>query len=242
MKLYTDLAWFWEMSRLDDWEIEGQFVLKMLGRYKRTKGKTLLDVGCGHGHHHRFLKGYDITGVDASDRMLDIARKNNPGVKYRKGDMKTFDLGRRFDAVIAVDCLAYNLNLKDLERTLSNLSSHLKRGGVMIFTFDEVKETFVQNKTDISKKAKAGTRLVLVENSFDPDASDTQYDLTLVFLIRRDGKLKVEIDEHKLGLFPLEDIMRVARSVGTKVHLYESDCSGKEYRKRGPTFVCEKVR
>ncbi len=242
VRLYTDLAWFWEMSRLDEWEAEGRFVLKMLKRHKRTKGTALLDVGCGHGHHHRFLEGYEITGIDQSPRMLAIARRNNPGVEYKKGRMQTFDLGKRFDAVLALDCLAYNLTLANLERTLMNLSNHLKRGGVLIFTFDHVKETFVQNKTEVSKKSKGDTRLVTIENSFDPDTSDTQYDFTMVLLIRRGGELKVEIDEHKLGLFRLDDVVNTASGVGMRVHLYEADGSGDKYKRKGPVFVCEKVR
>jgi len=242
MKLYGKLAWFWEMSRLGEYRAEAEFVAKMLKRYKRTKGNSLLDVGCGAGHHHGFLKGYEITGVDASRQMLDIASRNHPNVKYEKGRMQSFNLSKRFDAVIAMDCIAYNLDLHNLERTIYNLHEHLKRGGVLIFSLDEVREAFIQNKTTVQRRTKDGTKVVLIENSFDPDTNDTQYDLTLVFLIRKDGELTIETDKHKLGLFSLNEMNDVVARSGLKAHLYDSDFSGRKYSGKGPVFVCEKIK
>ncbi len=242
MKLYGKLAWFWEMSRLDDYRVETEFVKKIIKRFKRTKGNSLLDVGCGAGHHHGFLKEYEITGVDASSKMLDIAKRNNPNVKYEIGRMQVFYLERRFDAVIAMDCIAYNLDLPNLRRTIHNLNEHLKRGGVLIFSLDEVRESFKQNETKVRRRSKDRTKVVLIENSFDPDKNDTRYDLTLVFLIRKDGELTVEIDKHKLGLFSLNEMKDVVAGSGLKSHLYDSDFSGREYSGKGPVFVCEKIK
>lgn len=48
---------------------------------KPVDGERLLDMGCGPGNHLRFFrgKGCDITGVDPSQHMLDLARKNLRG-------------------------------------------------------------------------------------------------------------------------------------------------------------------
>lgn len=45
-----------------------------------------MDLGCGTGALIPTLvnKGYKVTGVDASDNMLEIARKNNPDVEFIK--------------------------------------------------------------------------------------------------------------------------------------------------------------
>ena len=50
-------------------------ILRLL---KPLEGERLLVVGCGSGNHFRFFrrKGCNVTGVDPSQHMLDLARKN----------------------------------------------------------------------------------------------------------------------------------------------------------------------
>jgi ubiquinone/menaquinone biosynthesis C-methylase UbiE len=54
---------------------------KAISRYlpPSTKGKKLLEVGCGTGHWSRFFSeyGFEVTGVDISERMIDIAKSKN---------------------------------------------------------------------------------------------------------------------------------------------------------------------
>ena len=49
---------------------------KFLKNYIKKKG-SILDLGCGTGEFiHRFLKdGYDITGVDISDKMIKVTNE-----------------------------------------------------------------------------------------------------------------------------------------------------------------------
>jgi len=44
-----------------------------------AKGKKLLEIGCGTGHWSRFFSeyGFEVTGVDISERMIDIAKGRN---------------------------------------------------------------------------------------------------------------------------------------------------------------------
>jgi SAM-dependent methyltransferase len=52
-----------------------------------TGGKAL-DYGCGAGRSSRLLKrlGFEVTGVDISDAMLETARELDPGGDYRRID------------------------------------------------------------------------------------------------------------------------------------------------------------
>jgi SAM-dependent methyltransferase len=242
-RLYTDLAWTWEILVSEKEYIpEARFVQKMIGRHKRTSGSELLDVGCGAGHHDLFLKdGHKVVGVDGSERMLGLARRRNSDVEYHLADMRTFRLKRKFDVVMAMDMLMYNLTYPDLEKTMQNFTDHLKVGGVLLFYVENLKGRFEQNKTRFKKHKKGNLEIVLVENDYDPDPDDTEFECHLIFLIRKNGEFEMEVDRHRMGLFDLRRILEILKDLNFKTYLYELDFSGGKYVKDGPFFVCEKM-
>ncbi len=242
-KLYNELAWTWEiLVSEEEYVPEAKFVEKMIKKHKKTPGNELLDVGCGAGHHDLFLKGdYDVVGIDGSDRMLELARKRNPKIAYQQGDMRTFQLNGKFDVVMAMDMLMYNLSYSDLEKTFQNFSNHIKPGGVLLFYVENIKERFEQNKTRFKKHQKGNIEIVLVENDYDPDPDDTEFECHLIFLIRKDGRFNIEVDRHRMGLFELHRMIESLKSLHFTVHLYELDFSGRRYVKDGPFFVCRKT-
>jgi SAM-dependent methyltransferase len=243
VKLYNELAWTWEILVSEEEYIpEARFIQKTVKKHKKTSGNQVLDVGCGAGHHDLFLKHeYQIVGVDAGDKMLDLARKRNPQLDYHKGDMREFQLNRKFDVVMAMDMLMYNRSYADLEVTLRNFSEHLKTGGVLMFYVENIKEKFEQNKTRFKRHKKGDIDIVLVENDYDPDPSDTEFECHLIFLIRKEGKLEIEVDRHSMGLFELRKILRILKNLKFKSYLYELDFSGRKYTNAGPFFVCQKL-
>jgi SAM-dependent methyltransferase len=241
-KLYNELAWTWEvLVSEEEYPSETNFLQKMIEKHKKSPGSGILDVGCGAGHHGLFLKGdYEIVGVDGSEKMLKLARKRNPDLAYHLGDVRTFQLNRKFDVVMAMDMIQYNLTYSDLEKALRNLSSHLRVGGLLLFYLENIKERFEQNKTRFKKHKKDSIEIVLVENDYDPDPDDTEFECHLVFLIRKDGRFQVEVDKHRMGLFELRKILEILQRLNFRTHLYELDFSGGKYTKEGPFFVCEK--
>jgi SAM-dependent methyltransferase len=242
-RLYNDLAWTWEILVSEEEYIpEAEFIKKMVKRYKKTMGNELLDVGCGGGHHDLFLKSdFEVVGIDRNEKMLEFARRRNTELVYHLGDMETFKLNREFDVVLAMDMIMYNLSYVDLEKTLVNFSNHLKEGGVMIFFVEDLKEKFEQNMTRLKKHKRGNLEAVLIENHYDPNPDDTEFEYHLIFLIRENGKFRIEVDLHRMGLFELDEILEICRKLNLQTHLFELDFSGKEYQKDGPIFVCEKL-
>jgi SAM-dependent methyltransferase len=51
------------------------------------------DIGCGPGQVTRFLheSGLDVVGMDLSPRMVEVARRGNPGLEFRAGSMLRVD-------------------------------------------------------------------------------------------------------------------------------------------------------
>ena len=246
-ELYKSLAWCYEfITTGKGHKEEANFVKKIVKKYKKSKNNKLLDVGCGHGWHDKFLeKNFKIIGVDFSETMLKLAKKRNPEIVYRQGNMKKFNLRRKFDVVISFDAMMHNLNYKELKTTIKNLSRHLVEGGVLIFHLDRLKENFKQygivSKPEEHSFFRKDIFMTYFQIDYDKNQKDTTFETYLVFLIAEKGKnLEVKIDRETMGLFELSKIKKILLDLGFKTHLYSGKFSGKKYSKRDPfpVFVC----
>lgn len=89
---------------------------------------SLLEVGVGSGRLLARLaeRGWDVTGVDAAPRMVELARGRLPGAKLEvaRAEELPFE-DASFDAVVAVGVLEYG----DLEASLRELARVLRPGG-----------------------------------------------------------------------------------------------------------------
>jgi ubiquinone/menaquinone biosynthesis C-methylase UbiE len=97
-----------------------------------TKSK-ILDVGCGNGVDCIYVKnkGYDVVGVDMSEKMLDIARSKYPEIDFRLGDMRKLEFDKNeFDGIIAA-CSLIHIPKRDIPSTLNQFAGFLKHGGAV---------------------------------------------------------------------------------------------------------------
>ena len=71
---------------------------------KKSKGKTLLDVGCGTATHLSLLQDkYSCSGIDLHKEMIAVARKKlKKKVDLHVGSMVDFDLGKQFHIIISL--------------------------------------------------------------------------------------------------------------------------------------------
>jgi SAM-dependent methyltransferase len=60
----------------------------------RAADGPVADVGCGPGHVTAYLRevGVDAFGIDLSPAMIDIARRDHPGLRFEVGSMTALDL------------------------------------------------------------------------------------------------------------------------------------------------------
>ncbi len=114
-------------------EEEVDFIVDILGLPENAK---ILDLCCGLGRHSLRLakKGYNVTGVDFSQRYLEIAKerakKKVINVDFIQGDMKTLTFREEFDAVINM-FTSFGYFERDEENlmVLKGVSNALKQGG-----------------------------------------------------------------------------------------------------------------
>ena len=223
-RMYNDLNWTWPLiSREENYVEAAESIIKAVMGNSGIDVKTALHIGCGGGgHDHTLKKSFELTGVDLSEEMLEHARKLNPDVTYYKGDMRSVRLGKRYDAVMIADSINYMLTEDDLGAAFKTAFEHLRPGG-LFFTYAEYSvERFQQNMTWCSPHKKDDIDITLIQNNYDPDTSDTVFETTFVYLIRRNGRLEVETDVHCQGLFKQDVWMRLLRDAGFNVETLES--------------------
>lgn len=218
-RMYGDLAWTWPIvSPPSDYVEEAEELWRLVVDHAKTTPRALLHLGCGGGHLDRTLKQHAaITGVDASEPMLELARALNPEVRYEVGDMRTVRLERTFDAVIVADSISYMRTEEDLRAAFRTAWDHLKPGGAFGTYAELTREQFRGEELHITSGIRGEVVVTLVEHQHDADADATAIDVTFVYLIRRSGDLAIETDRHVMGLFPRNVWRRLLEETGFRV-------------------------
>ena len=139
--IYDLLAPFYdEINRDIDYVAWADFIEKIACRDCKSHPELVLDLGCGTGKMTLELakRGYDMTGVDYSPEMLDVARNNAEkqgcDILWLCQDMREFELYGTVDmAVCCLDCINHLTTSKDLDKCLSLVHNYLIPDGIFIF-------------------------------------------------------------------------------------------------------------
>jgi SAM-dependent methyltransferase len=103
-------------------------------------GGPVLELACGTGRLTLPVAedGHEVVGLDASRPMLAAAVRKARGrglsVRFVVGDLRSFDLGRRFATVIiSCNSLAHLTQTEELRSCLAAVRRHLLPGGLLAF-------------------------------------------------------------------------------------------------------------
>lgn len=122
-----------------------------LEKFTNTEPNTrrfILDAGCGTGFLSRELKkdpsAIEITALDLSDSMLEVAKKADTATHYVKGDIESLPfLDETFHMVVSNLALQW---CQELPKALDELVRVLKHKGSLFFT-TLVKDSLHELKT-----------------------------------------------------------------------------------------------
>lgn len=213
--LYKELAKYYDLIyAFKDYKKETAQIRKLVSKYKKSKGRELLDVACGTGHHLGYLKDeFSCTGVDISKEILEIARENNKGITFEHGNMITMDLGKRFDVVTCLfSSIGYVKTHSNLERTIQNFAKHLKKGGLMLIEPWFTKQAYIPGSPHM--ETHDGKDIKIARLSV-PRAKGNLAVIDMHYLIaERDEEVKYFLDRHELGLFEVDETLKIMKKTG----------------------------
>jgi ubiquinone/menaquinone biosynthesis C-methylase UbiE len=91
-----------------------------------------LDAACGTGRHAQHLAslGYEVIGVDATDAMLDVARKKLPGSDLRSGTLEALPVDDA--SVDVVTCALALTHVPALVPVYAEFARVLRPGGWLV--------------------------------------------------------------------------------------------------------------
>jgi SAM-dependent methyltransferase len=112
---------------------------ELLDRFaQQTKRRgEVCDMGCGPGHVARYLRdaGASVFGLDLSPGMLEQARKLNPDISFREGNMLALDILDGALAGIAAFYAIVNIPKLSLPVVFREIQRVLQPGGLLLLAF-----------------------------------------------------------------------------------------------------------
>lgn len=166
----------------------------------------VLDACCGTGNVALRLArlGYQVTGVDQSEAMLDVAMaKATEAVEARQiavqsvnwlcQDVRALALPAPVDAAVCLyDSINYMLTLPDLAAAIQAVAGALKPGG--LFVFDSFQRWDADREIPAKQIIQGAGWTLVWENHFDRVGRQWRTDLKGV--LRRDGKRHRFTEQH----------------------------------------------
>ena len=111
---------------------------------------SFLDMACGEGRHSIYLNklGYSVTGIDLSERSINLAKKHSSDtLKFSIEDMRDFDLDEKYDYVFNLfTSFGYFDDLKENEMVIQQVVKHLKKNGTLVLDFFNSKKVIAGMK------------------------------------------------------------------------------------------------
>lgn len=149
---YEKYAWAYDLIISRNQKRECAFVEHLLADFSIARGAAILDAGCGTGSYSMELskRGFRVTGVDCSSRLLTVACKKAAAagleIRFVDGDILTLNVDRQYDAILCRGVLNDLVEEHDRMQVFRSFAGVLRLGGALILDVRDWEKT-VQKKS-----------------------------------------------------------------------------------------------
>ncbi|MBI1259514.1 MAG: methyltransferase domain-containing protein [Chloroflexi bacterium] len=113
-----------------------RMLLEQFARKTAGKGRVA-DLGTGPGQIARYLHdhGVDAFGIDLSPAMVELARREHPGMEFQQGDMRALPLpDNSLVGITAFYCIIH-IPRPEVVAALKEIRRVLQPGGLLLMSF-----------------------------------------------------------------------------------------------------------
>jgi SAM-dependent methyltransferase len=240
---YDELAWFYNRY----WGIRyHNLVFPVICRLLLPGLRpcsSILDLCCGTGHLSEKLatRGYGITGIDLSEKMLDFARERLPDGNFFPADARDLKIQGKFDAAVSTfESINHMLTIDEVLKVFRSVSSSLKEGG--LFLFDFITEEAYTSEWSKSSALVESDNACIIRGGFDELTRIARTDITMFRLEERWKRTDVTVRQR---CYETEEIVSALSTSGFRrieIHNARTDCGMNEELGVGRFFVLAKDR
>jgi ubiquinone/menaquinone biosynthesis C-methylase UbiE len=130
---YNRIAHHFSSTRKYNWPN----MVALLSDIKTDKNFKMADLGCGNGRLYELIKAKNIDyyGLDLSEDLIKIAKKNHPEAKFEVGSiLETPYKDNFFDLTVSVATLHHIPSKENRQAALNEIYRITKPGGKVIIT------------------------------------------------------------------------------------------------------------
>ena len=120
---------------------------KLKNKFRPLSGINILDIGCGGGLLSEPMSrlGANVTGIDASDKNIKIAKlhskKNKLKINYLCSSPEKLKIGKKFDVILNMEIVEH---VEDIDFFLKSCSKLLKKNGLMfVATINKTLKSYI---------------------------------------------------------------------------------------------------
>jgi len=195
-------------------------------RGRRPGCRTVLDVACGTGEHHRYLKAhFNIDGLDLDEKLMAHARPKNPAGTYTVADMSRFSLDKKYDVVTCLfSSIAYLETYSDIVSALSCFRDHLEPGGLILLEPWFTQESWNKGRVHMLTQDKDQMKVCRISNTRrEGDYSILQFH----YMVGTPENVQYFEERHRLLLTSRTEMMQAFDEAGLEAEYEETGLAGR---------------
>ena len=206
--IYTDLSGYYDLMCADiDYSAQSSCVQR-LQQLLGNGGKRHLDLACGTGPHIRhFLDaGFQSSGLDINQPMLDRALTRCPEAQFSLQDMCGFSASQPFDLITCfLYSIHYSASIERLNACIASVHSALVDGG--LFCFNAVDRQHIDNGSWVSHNVKHADSLFSFNSGWHYAGTGSQQALKLRIEKNTAGERQVWNDSHPMVAVRFDELL-----------------------------------
>jgi SAM-dependent methyltransferase len=233
---YAAFAPFYD-EVMGDRRREGAYVRELIEKH-HPAATRILELACGTGAILEQLHPqYDVTGLDISKGMLEIAAQKVPQARLFLEDMTRFDLGEPFDVVLCVfDSLNHLVSFEQWEAVFDRARDHLSAGGIFVFDVNTERKLASFAGAPPWMQWFGDDSLLLIDVR---DGEGGIYDWKVrVFEHVRSSMYRLHAEDIREAVFPVERIKAALSERFARIRVYDAERSRPTTRSLRLHFVC----